>query len=380
MTRHRQHRTGSITRRGDGFRIRLTIGGRVFCYTVKTSDRGAADGFARAKYAELEAEHRRRGRMGPGAHVGDLIARFEADVVPAKAPGTRRAYRDSLKPIKAFFLTELADPELEAIGSAEIAQYLAWRRTHGGRKVPAAPRTIAKDRAVLHRLFAFAEELELRDGNPVDRTEAPKGDAHPYVILTDVEFESLLLACEDPTLRLYVLLCGETGVRSESEALWLRWEDIDLEGGFLRIESGRDGHRTKGGKSRDVPMTQRLRDALRAHAADCRLATYDGVRCPWVFHHQRTRRHYQAGERIRSLYDGVKAAAKRAKLRRSWRLHDLRHRRVTSWLAQGKSAVLVRQAVGHSDLRTTMAYTHLDREPLRDLVAPPPSPAVARGA
>jgi len=56
--------------------------------------------------------------------------------------------------------------------------------------------------------------------------------------------------------------------------------------------------------------------------------------------------------------------------------HDLRHRRVTTWLADEKSAVLVKEAVGHADLRTTMAYTHLAREHLRGLVDEPPAEEV----
>lgn len=44
--------------------------------------------------------------------------------------------------------------------------------------------------------------------------------------------------------------------------MWLRWEDVDLEEGFLQIVSGRNGHRTKSGKTRWVPMTSRLRQAL----------------------------------------------------------------------------------------------------------------------
>ena len=61
--------------------------------------------------------------------------------------------------------------------------------------------------------------------------------------------------------------------------------------------------------------------------------------------------------------------------------HDLRHRRVTAWLAEGKNPVHVKEAVGHSDLRTTMGYTHLSREHLRALTAvpaPDPAPAVKR--
>ena len=54
-----------------------------------------------------------------------------------------------------------------------------------------------------------------------------------------------------------------------------------------------------------------------------------------------------------------------AKLPEGIRGHDLRHRRVTTWLADGKEVVLVKEAVGHADLRTTMGYTHLARDPLR---------------
>jgi len=45
--------------------------------------------------------------------------------------------------------------------------------------------------------------------------------------------------------------------------------------------------------------------------------------------------------------------------------HDLRHRRVTTWLAEGKNPVHVKEAMGHADLATTMGYTHLAKEHLR---------------
>lgn len=43
-------------------------------------------------------------------------------------------------------------------------------------------------------------------------------------------------------------------------------------------------------------------------------------------------------------------------------------RRATTRLAEGKNAVHVKEALGHSDLRTTTGYTHLAREHLRSLV------------
>ena len=71
----------------------------------------------------------------------------------------------------------------------------------------------------------------------------------------------------------------------------------------------------------------------------------------------------------------MRAAAERANLRAAWHLHDLRHRRGTTWIAQGKDVVKVKEAVGHSDLKTTMGYTHLAREHLRELVDERPTDA-----
>jgi len=115
-------------------------------------------------------------------------------------------------------------------------------------------------------------------------------------------------------------------------------------------------------------MTPRLRRALREHFARFRLATYDGKRSPWVFHHPYRRRRAKAGDRIGSLRRSFTAACKRAEIPKEFHAHDLRHRRVTTWLADGKSAVLVKEAVGHADLKTTMGYTHLAKEHLRALV------------
>ena len=172
-------------------------------------------------------------------------------------------------------------------------------------------------------------------------------------------------------LSLYVMTLGEAGVRCDSEALHLKWEDVELEEGFLWISSGRDGHRTKSGKGRWVPMTPRLRQAMREHFAGYRFASYDGRRTPWVFHHATTRRRAKAGDRIRVLRRAFEGAVERAKVPAELHQHDLRHRRVTTWLAAGGDAVKVKEAMGHADLRTTMDYTHLVRDNLRSLVETP---------
>jgi len=234
-------------------------------------------------------------------------------------------------------------------------------------------RTLEKDRATLHAVFAFAEELELREGNPVAKVRRAKADVRDPIILTDDEYTALLDACrESPMLYLYVLTLGETGARCESEVLFLKWEDIFLSEGFIRIQSGRDDHRTKSGRGRWVPLGEPLAVAMREHMAAYRMAGYGNLgRTKWVFHHLVARGHVRDGDRIASMRRGFKAAARTAGLSPSLHQHDLRHRRITKWLAEGKSPVLVKEAVGHADLRTTMGYTHLAKEHLKALVTCP---------
>ncbi len=86
-----------------------------------------------------------------------------------------------------------------------------------------------------------------------------------------------------------------------------------------------------------------------------------------------------AGEPIVALNGGARRVIADAKLPAGFRLHDLRHRRVTTWLAEGKSPVHVREAVGHALLATTMKYTHLLPERLRELVDAPAAAPNGRG-
>jgi integrase/recombinase XerD len=325
---------------------------------------------------------RRRSGLPGAMRVSELLDRFEAERLPLLAESTRRTYSDSLRSFRAYFVDQLEDPDVRNVRAGNVRGYLSWRRLRRfGEAGVASARTLAKDRTVLHGVFAFAEELEVVDGNPVRRVKPPKSDARSPVILEDDQFEALLEACERdehghklaeaPMLRMYVLLLNETGLRCDSEALWLRWTDLDLEGAFVRVESSAaKGRRTKSGRSRWVPMTPRLRSSLREHVMRFRGATYGAEQqtSPWVFHHLYSRRNAKAGARVTKFRTGFAAAAARAGLPASLHQHDLRHRRVTTWLAGGASPMLVKEAMGHSDVRVTQGYTHLVREHLRALV------------
>ena len=230
-------------------------------------------------------------------------------------------------------------------------------------------RSLAKDRAVLHAVFAFGELLEIVDANPVRKVKPPKGDSREPIILSAKEYGKLVTACTKKLMvQTYVLVLGEAGLRANSEALWLRWSDLDFKRGFLTVESVRKGRRTKSGRSRMVPITPRLRDAFKDHQARFRMQMYHGERSEWVFHHTADGPKHKAGQRIRNLRNSFAKAVEDAGLPADLNQHDLRHRRVTTWLQEGKPAHLVQKAMGHADLRTTLQYEHLVPEDLLALV------------
>lgn len=370
MSRH----PGTFERRGRGYRFIVRVDGKR--HVLGPKDHPELRGeltenerieFATRAFKRLQKLNERAAVGLPGPMpVSELFDIYEEDQLPRLAPNTQKTYKTSLEHFRAFFVDELGNPRSDKIRAPHIRRYLAWREKTG--KVGA--RTLAKDRATLHAVFTYAtQELEIIDANPVANVKPPKVDGRDPVLLTDEQLDRLLAESEyNPMLRLYVLLLAETGARCESEALWIRWEDLDLDEGFLWIASGRDGHRTKSGKGRWVPITPRLKKALAAHALAFRGKTYNGKSSPWIFHHTMNRRHAKSGQRIGSLRRSLMAAAERAKIPAEFNIHDLRHRRVTTWLAEGANAVHVKEAVGHSDLKTTMGYTHLAREHLRSLV------------
>ena len=380
MARPKQH-PGYIERHGTGYRVSLCIRGRRHRFTVHAESKADAAEWAAAKHKELKTAGARRDQGYPAPlRMSELFDRFEREWMPGTAAATQNSYRDSLKVLRPWFVEELLveelhDPTVDRVRAGHVAAFLTWRRAHRLRgKAPISARTLQRDRAVLHAVFAWADRLEMREGNPVERVPAPKVQPRNAVILTEPQYSALVTACTDPFVQLYVIVVAEGGLRNESEALWLRWEDVDFEAGFLHVGAT---HATKTGRDRHVPLSPRLATALKQHFARFRFAAYDGEPTPWLFHHVDSSARQRAGGRIGSLRRAVKLAATGAKLPPTFRLYDLRHRRATTLLAKGHNMALVQKLMGHANVRTTQLYAHLVREDLTQLVTEVPTPKAA---
>ena len=149
-----------------------------------------------------------------------------------------------------------------------------------------------------------------------------------------------------------------------SEALVLTFTDVDFEAGTLRIlRSGkREGTgSTKGDRFRSVDFGPRIAGILRDLCANRTEHTANALAAPLFVDTEGEpfERRYVSGQEH-------KKALRRADLRGSLRLHDLRHTAAASWLACGLPLIYIQRQLGHASIKTTeRAYGHLEESFLR---------------
>jgi integrase len=97
-----------------------------------------------------------------------------------------------------------------------------------------APNSIARDLSVLHAIFKTALREELVDQNPAAATERPKVIPRRWRILEPAEVQRVARAFTDEQAGVVFLTLILTGIR-RFELQALRWRDIDLLDGVLRV-------------------------------------------------------------------------------------------------------------------------------------------------
>jgi integron integrase len=260
------------------------------------------------------------------------------------------------------------------LGPAQLEQFLSHLAVH--RKVSAA----TQSQALQALLFVYRHVLEVELPWLDGVTRASQSKRLPVVLSRD-EVRSLLAQLHGTHWLVASLLYG-AGLRL-TEALRLRVKDLAVDRGELVVRDG------KGGKDRVTMLPRALETQLRAHLARLRAWHADerrrgrpGVSLP----HALVRKFPQAGSQWgwqylfpasglcrdpftqqavrhhlheKGVQRAVQRAVRRAGLVQPASCHTLRHCFATHLLEDGYDIRTVQELLGHSDLKTTMIYTHV---------------------
>lgn len=284
-----------------------------------------------------------------------------------------------------FFILFHGKRHPKDMGAAEVETFLSYLATQ--RKVSAG----TQNQATHAILFLYKQVLGI-DLPWLDNITHAKPSKRLPVVLTQSEVARLLKATSG-TPGLVIRLLYGTGMRL-MEGLRLRVKDVNFENKNITIRGG------KGDKDRITMLPDAIIKDLRAHLAERRkwhdtdLATgmadvelphalerkYPNAGKEWGWQYIFAAKDYSADPRSsvirrhhiheKTIQRHVKDAAKRACIDKPAHPHTLRHSFATHLLESGYDIRTVQELLGHSDVSTTMIYTHVLNRGGRGVASP----------
>ncbi len=257
---------------------------------------------------------------------------------------TVRAYVRTVEDLARYFKRRPG-----RLGPEHIRQYQA----HLFRDRKLAANTVAQRVAALRFFYikTLGQEWNL------DRAPYPKRPRRLPNTLSRQEVARLIDAADSAFHRMIVMTLYATGVR-RLELTQLEIQDIDSERMVVHVRNG------KGGKDRDVMLSEQLLVALREYVRGLR-------RKPerWLFPGgSKHTGNYPIGGS--TVWNACHDAAERCGITKPAHPHILRHCFATHLLEAGADLRTIQMLLGHRDLEETARYLHLSAKRLRDVASP----------
>lgn len=282
-------------------------------------------------------------RVPDGPQVSSLIEGYRLEKMPTRTD-TRRSYESW---IKLHIVPKWGQCELSQLQARPVELWLGT--------LALSPKSKAHIRGLLSTIWDYAMwRGDVATGrNPMElvtikgvskRTRQPRS-------LTVAEFQSFIRHLEQP-INLIALLCVSLGLRI-SEALALKWSDVDWLGARLNVERGIVMQRVDTAKTaesrKQITLDAGLLDLLKAWKQTTQFSGSDDWlfaspnklgRLPWSY------------PWVWLSFQKAATAACIGKLA----THTMRHS-YRSWLdAVGTSLAVQQKLMRHTDIRTTMSY------------------------
>jgi integrase len=248
------------------------------------------------------------------------------------------------------------------IGQVKAVAVEAWLKTLSG-----APGTKAKTRGIMSSLFQHARRHEWATTNPISLVRQSAIRVKEPEVLTPAEVHALLSELLEPC-RTMVHVAATTGMR-RGELFGLKWCDVDLEGGQLKIVRSivnqTVGETKTRGSMRPLPLPKEVVSALRSWRS---LTDYKNAE-DWVFASPQSIGKLPYWPNT-VLVRHVQPAADRAGITKRIGWHTFRHTLATLLQASGAGIKVTQELLRHSSpIMTLGTYAQAVTEDKRDAQA-----------
>jgi len=298
-----------------------------------------------------------------------MVNLYEEIKIRHYSPSTLKTYANWVR--KFYSFTESKDPRsLTPIDVKKFLAYLAIKK-----KVSAS----TQNQAFNALLFFYRHVLKKDFGDHTDTVRAKKSRYIP-VVLSRAEVDSVIKNLSYPYDLVAKLLYG-CGLRL-FECLNLRIHNFNFDAGILTVHDG------KGKKDRTVPLPQtimpdlkkHLDNVVELHQADLKTG-YAGAFMiglldkkyknasreliwQWFFPAKtltfvpKTKEYRRYHLHSTHVSSAIRSAVRKAKMLKRVSAHTFRHSFASHLLQANYDIRTIQELLGHSDVRTTMIYTH----------------------
>jgi integrase len=359
---------GRIYKRGRSWYIDLSVKGRRIRRRVGPSKEIAK---LALKDAEVKAARDEYGFAKNDIAIEKFLEKFLEYSRTNHSVATTKRYRAVMDNFKGF-LAEYPDVVfLSQVKPEHIDLYKVYRKdaliNPNGTRVEseakatkytrkgARSKTINFEIDTLRTIFNLAIKWDYLKENPTQNiTRLKVSDSKPPRFLTIEECDRFLSHCSDDLRPIYFTFLN-TGMR-KAELENLEWDDIDLKRRRIKIRFKPDWKPKSG--EREIPINKKLHDLL----AELKKQNGSCLNSNYVFPHS------DGGKLKTKLRRQLIKIAQEADIKDLTTLHSLRHTFASQLIMKGVDLPTVQKLMGHSDIQTTMIYSHLAPDHLSDAV------------
>lgn len=285
------------------------------------------------------ARRRRRERAScPRMTVEELFQRYLSVALSNPTTAKQAAYHAS------HILTLYGQRQATRLTSADMIQFMELQKVRG-----LCQATINRRISILRSALNWAVKTGILPQNPLSNLHLPQASPQRMAPPTPEELRRIYHAAESHVRRVIVLgaYCGPR--IGPSELFRLRWEDIDLENGIIRMPNAAKGAKEN---ARELPIRESLLPLLRQWLDEDMRNSGAGHVIHW------------RGRPVRTIHRAWHTTLRRAGIHRRITPYSLRHAYATYSVQGGVKLKPLAKLMGHqNELMILRTYQHvLDKD------------------